>query len=717
MSEGPSDVPASQSELRRLGDFEIVRELGRGEMGVVYQARQLSLNRKVALKVLSAELGLTPKAVEHFHREAIAARKLRHTNIVPLYMTGQQDGTRFYAMELIEGPSLDEVIRHSRQSARKDLVTPRASAADGQAATGAYVPSGTSVKGAGTLLTSSSFHSDSHYFDTVATMIAGVADALDYAHKQGVIHGDIKPSNLMLSPDGRLEINDFGLARMLEQPGMTLTGKFVGTPRYLSPEQIAVGRLPLDHRTDIYSLGATLYELLTLQPPFTGERRDPLLAQIMHQEPKPPRRLNRKVPVDLETICLKALDKDPDRRYQTAGAMAEDLRRYVKRCAIAARRTGPIRKAYKWVVRHPALAATLAGLLLLLGIERFFAIQAQIAENRRLELAKLHTKMEIAVQHEKWDEVEPLIHACLALQEKLGWGNPESLELLHYVGYAYGRMKQFDKAIASYERLLKLEEAKYGRQNPATHRTVMILATNYAENGRLKEAIPLLEEAVRGMQKGPYFDGVVNSLLDALQRVDDATAARHLSAVLPSVRAVFGENHSLTLRVMDNLGYGLARSRQFTDAEAMLKETIEREVRALGQEDMLLLQTRTNLGELYQLQGRHAKAEELLRQCLLQRTKKEPNSFRLASTQSMLGRVQAQEKKFAEAESLLLAGHKGLKDNDSTTPIWGKYYLPDTELWLAELYEAWGKPDEAKKWRGERAKYPEAKKAAVTEKR
>ena len=185
-------------------------------------------------------------------------------------------------------------------------------------------------------------------------MIADVADALEHAHKAGVVHRDVKPSNLLLSPDGRLSVTDFGLARVLEEPGMTVSGEFVGTPAYMSPEQIAAGRLPLDHRTDVYSLGATLYELLTLEPPFRGKSREQVLAQIVQKEPRPPRKLNKRVPVDLETICLKALEKDPDRRYQTAGAMAEDLRRYVNRFAIAARRVGPLGRMRKWVrgIRH-----------------------------------------------------------------------------------------------------------------------------------------------------------------------------------------------------------------------------------------------------------------------------------------------------------------------------------------------------------------------------
>lgn len=163
-----------------------------------------------------------------------------------------------------------------------------------------------SVGASSTKLSDSGFATGTKYFDAVATMIADVAKALEHAHDQGVIHRDIKPSNLLLASDGRLSVNDFGLARVLEQPGMTMSGEFVGTPLYMSPEQISAGRAPLDHRTDIYSLGATLYELLTLQSPCRGKTRDEVIAHILHKEPKSPRRLNRRIPVNLETICLPA---------------------------------------------------------------------------------------------------------------------------------------------------------------------------------------------------------------------------------------------------------------------------------------------------------------------------------------------------------------------------------------------------------------------------
>jgi len=356
--------------MKRLGDFEIIRELGRGGMGIVYEARQVSLNRKVALKVISGSLGLSSKAVLRFQREAEAAGKLHHTNIVPIYTTGEDAGTHYYAMELIEGPSLQQVIGSMREEPKRDLasastVDPVSMELDSLTDLLRELPpwvaqtmsgGADGSSGSSTMLrssdSSSSLQSGAGYFDTVARMIAEVADALDHAHEHGVIHRDIKPANLLLSPDGHLSVNDFGLARMLEQPGMTMSGEFVGSPLYMSPEQIAAGRVPIDHRTDIYSLGATLYELLTLGPPFFGRSRDQVIAQILHKDPEPPRRLNKRVPVDLETICLKAFEKDPDRRYQTAAQMAQDLRRYLGRYSISARRAGPFRRLAKFTLRH-----------------------------------------------------------------------------------------------------------------------------------------------------------------------------------------------------------------------------------------------------------------------------------------------------------------------------------------------------------------------------
>ena len=267
----PSSVP------QQLGDFQLVREIGRGGMGVVYEARQCSLKRHVALKVLSSGLGMTAKAVMRFRREAEAAAKLHHTNIVPIYATGEEEAVHYYSMELIDGPSLDQIIRKLRGdedrnfSGDTDLSSQKLPAWVND-----KIPcerpsdcvSDEQANFAASRFSSSAAATGAKYFDTLAAMIADVADALDHAHDHGIIHRDVKPSNLLLSSDGRLSVNDFGLARVLEQPGMTMSGEFVGSPLYMSPEQISAGRTQLDHRTDIYSLGVTLYELLTLQPPF-----------------------------------------------------------------------------------------------------------------------------------------------------------------------------------------------------------------------------------------------------------------------------------------------------------------------------------------------------------------------------------------------------------------------------------------------------------------
>lgn len=483
-------------EPQRLGDFVIVREIGRGGMGVVYEAQQSSLNRRVALKVLSSNMGLAPTAVQRFRSEAEAAAKLHHTNIVPVYATGEANGTHFYAMELIEGPSLDHVIRQLKLPPSNSAGAP-SSENIGKTdtsldATGPYIQaSGSSVF----TPTSSSLSSGSGYFDTVARMIAEVADALNYSHQQGVIHRDIKPSNLLLSPAGRLSVNDFGLARLLEQPGMTITGEMVGTPRYMSPEQIAAGRIPVDHRTDIYSLGATLYELLTLQPPFVAERRDQILTQVMQSDPRPPRKVNPKVPVDLETICLKAMDKDPNRRYETASQMADDLRRYVNRFAILARRVSPITRLKKWAQRNPALSAALSGVLLCAGVAGGLAYRANRLNIERAEAESKHiadvleekrrSTLEMAIMMaylQDFDEANKAIHEA----EDLGC-SPGQLRILR--GQLALYQGQIDEAIEHLKRACELLPDNGAAQS--------MLAVAYANAGRSGDYYKSLGDALR----------------------------------------------------------------------------------------------------------------------------------------------------------------------------------------------------------------------------
>jgi serine/threonine protein kinase len=522
----------SDPPFRRLGDFEIVGELGRGGMGVVYEAVQVSLGRRVALKVLGGGLGLTPKAVDRFRREAAAAAKLHHTNIVPVYATGEQNGTHFYAMELVGGPSLDRVLKQLRESGdERHAPTAKSTPAEapGSHLTTAYEGGPEAIELAA--LSSSSLSGGGQYFDQVARMTAGVADALAYAHAQGVVHRDIKPANLLLSSDGRLSLNDFGLARMLEEPGMTMTGEFVGTPAYMSPEQITAGRVPTDQRTDIYSLGATLYEMLTYCPPFSGTSRDQILAQILQKDPPPPRRMNPKVPVDLETICLKCLEKDPDRRYATAGALADDLRRYVNRFAIAAKRAGPVDRLVKWVRRRPGVAALLLVLFMALLAAGGFALQAR-KTSELLRERDQQGAVEKAIVQAMSGEAEPALGA-IRDAERLGAASGQLNMLRGLVELHRGRPKE---AIED----LKLADEQW----PASVAVKALLATAYAADFQYQAYDDLSLVVDRMEPKTPedfVFLGQSQSMFDprrGLDTLDRAPAFARRSPIGRLVRAM-----------------------------------------------------------------------------------------------------------------------------------------------------------------------------------
>ncbi len=358
---------------KRLGDFELLHELGRGGMGIVYEARQISLKRRVALKLLPPGLGLSGEAVQRFEREAQAAAKLHHTNIVPVYAIGEEEGCHYYAMELVEGLSLERILADVQQqetrTLKEETITRLFDQADGEP------DSSEEQKKVSSASRPDVSSTGRKWFDIVARQLAAVADALEHAHSRGVIHRDIKPANLLLSPEGRLCITDFGLALVAQEPGMTATGAFLGTPSYMSPEQ-ARGQ-KADRRTDIYSLGVVLYEMLTLQRPFAGESWERIVHAILTRDPASPRSINPRVPVDLETICLKAMEKDPDRRYQTAEELASDFRQYLQRGLIAARRASVARRTWKSIRHHPVAAVSVAAVLIVVVVGGF-AWQASV---------------------------------------------------------------------------------------------------------------------------------------------------------------------------------------------------------------------------------------------------------------------------------------------------------------------------------------------------
>jgi WD40 repeat protein len=321
-------------------------------MGVVYEAEQISLARRVALKVLPFAAALDARQLQRFKNEAQAAAHLQHTHIVPVYYVGCERGVHFYAMQFIEGHSLAAVIAGLRASAARLAVSPSDRPTGDQAA-GQPIPAagGDTARVLDGLSTARSTM-DAPWFRTVARLGVEAAEALDHAHEQGVVHRDVKPANLLADGAGRLWVTDFGLARLGGEAGLTLTGDLLGTLRYMSPEQALAKRVPVDARTDVYSLGVTLYELLTLEPAYDGRNREEVLRQLAFEEPRPPRRRNRAVPAELETIVLKAMAKNPEERYGTARELADDLRRFVEDKPIRAKKPSLRQRAARWARRH-----------------------------------------------------------------------------------------------------------------------------------------------------------------------------------------------------------------------------------------------------------------------------------------------------------------------------------------------------------------------------
>lgn len=405
-SQGASAPGGSGSVSNVLGDFEIGRELGRGGMGTVYEARQISLQRSVALKVLAPHVASTPRAVSRFRREAQAAAKLHHTHIVPIFAQGEASGSHFYAMELVEGASLHSVIcnlraehRPENQSDQAETVVLRRGSSSTASATrtslaGVTILPETSVHESASTSGAAVGFGSAEFFHDAARNLADVADALEYAHVNGVIHRDIKPHNLLFGHDGRLRVSDFGLARLAEQPGVTMTGELLGSPLYMSPEQITGDPNTVDHRTDVYSLGATMYEWLTLAPPYPGETRERVISRILSSEPQSLRSQNPSIPQDLETICLKAIERDANRRYQSAGEMRDDLRRFLLSRPIVARRTSLPARFVRFLTRHQI--AALLGTAVLLGVVLGWSLYAKNQSTRIEKEATVKAQAEVA---------------------------------------------------------------------------------------------------------------------------------------------------------------------------------------------------------------------------------------------------------------------------------------------------------------------------------
>jgi tetratricopeptide (TPR) repeat protein len=619
-------------------------------MGVVYEAEQLSLGRRVALKVLPFAATLDPRQLQRFQNEAQAAAQLHHGNIVPVYAVGCERGVHYYAMQFVEGQSLAAVIAALRQAAGPAPAdaTPLPAA----------LPSDPARKGTA-------------YFRAAAQLGLQAAEALEHAHQCGVVHRDIKPANLLIDPGGHLWVTDFGLARSASNPGLTLTGDVVGTLRYMSPEQ-ALGRNGrIDHRTDIYALGVSLYELLTLEPAFAGADQQEVLRQIDSGTPRPPRRLDRRIPVELETIVLKAMEKDPAERYATAQDLADDLRRFLEDRPIQARRPSLAARGARWARRHQGLVGAAMAMVLLavlgLGVSVVLISRERDEAVRQRNDAEAQRRLARGVVDDMYTNVAVEI---LAHQPRL---QPLQREFLL-------------RALRFYEQLAQ-ERGNDPAVRLAMGRAVLRVAGVHDMLGDLDKAGPAFERAVAILEKlagdGPDVRAYREALAEAydahgafLEKVGERARAEQVTrqAITASeqlVREAPAEPVARGLLAKNQycLAVLLAGTGQLTEAEALYRQG-ESALRKLAAElpdnprysRHWALSCRA-LGAQLGRTGRNAEAETLLRRALAtleQLTARSPQNatYRsdLADTADELGQLFWSAGRLAEADRTLDGG-------------------------------------------------------------
>lgn len=605
----PEDRPEKGGEQatepgKRLGDFRLIREIGRGGMGVVFEAEQVSLARRVALKVLPPHLTLRPESVERFKREASTASRLRHPGIVEIYSVGEEADTHYFAMEMVEGTPLNRIIGKLRDE--------ESFPSTGESLTGASrdgsiqhdepvktkdqdPPSGKKT----------GFFKKNTFIESVCRLVSQVADALDHAHRAGVIHRDVKPSNIILRSNGSAVLTDFGLAREEGLSSLTMTGEFAGTPHYVSPEQAMTRRKEVDHRTDIYSLGATLYELLTLRRPFDGKSSQEILGKIIAKDPPALRKLNPLIPRDLETICLAAMEKSPGRRYQTAKEMADDIERFLKFEPVQARPVGIVTRTLRVVRRNPAFSALVALIcVVVIGGPLIFGIQQQVAKNR---ISKALSRAREDAEKARI-EAERSRQVCEFVINIFEISSPE---------VARGRMISVAEILKRAEAALNIY---LGDQPEIQVLFQEAIGRLYTGLGLYAEAEPLLEKAREHYHRelgqkhinsirSDYYLGHIYYLNGKLDEAEQT-----LNHALDESRRHLGGEDKITLAIMTDRAHLFRAKGQTEDAMRILLQVREIQERTLGPDAPELFETIANLSRLNRPGGNFAYGESLARE-------------------------------------------------------------------------------------------------------